>query len=108
MAKAEGVEVPAASSATGVAGGLPMMYLEPEDRQQYEMYKQGLITSNFDQEELMRYAAMAKAEGVEVPAASSATGVAGGLPMMYLEPEDQQQYDMYKQGLITSNFDQEE
>merc|ERR1740123_1854187 len=109
MAKAEGIEIPTNGGAAGAGGLPPSAMLEPEDAKQYAMYKQGIITADFDQSEIARYAAMAKAEGIEIPTnggAAGAGGLPGGMPM--LEPEDAKQYAMYKQGIIGEGFDQEE
>merc|ERR1740123_1218697 len=110
MANAEGVEVPQTGGVTLRAARVPpSAMLEPEDAKQYAMYKQGLIGEGFDQEELVRYAAMAKAEGIEIPTNGGAGAGAGGLPpSAMLEPEDAKQYAMYKQGIITADFDQSE
>merc|ERR1740123_2114637 len=108
MAKQEGVDVPVTGGAAG-AGGLSPMMLEPEDAKQYAMYKQGMIGEGFDQEELVRYAAMAKQEGVEVSQTGGVTLRAARVPpSAMLEPEDAKQYAMYKQGIITADFDQSE
>lgn len=67
----------AGSQASGTGTGMMPFFLEPEDRQQYEMYKRGIITTDFDASELAQYQAMAQAEGITVPGqAGSSTGTA--------------------------------
>lgn len=45
---------------------LPFM-MDGEDRAQYEMFKRGIMTADFDPAEIAKYSAWARAEGVQVP-----------------------------------------
>merc|ERR1719323_799057 len=104
-------------SAIGGAGNmasmLPAMLFDGEDMQQYVQYIHGIRTPDMDASELARYAMMAQQQGIKIPTAATSGGVpsfSGSQlnPAMLLDGESQREYNMFINGIMTSNMDPSE
>merc|ERR1719192_423693 len=114
-------------------GMMPAMVFDGEDMQQYINYIHGIRTEGMDASEIQRYAAMARQQGIRVPgfggmgmgsggmgsggAASGDSGSnvpnfggmgAGMNPTMMLDNEKMRDYNLYINGILTSNMDPSE
>merc|ERR1719210_1861390 len=106
-----------------------------EDWKQYAAYLMGTAIDGVDTAELAQYQTVARLTGHDITKLPVTTGVmpsmvghfqvpqsimnlvnqpsgmgnpASALPMLFMEPEDQAQYAMFKRGQYNSNMDQEE
>jgi len=117
----------AARGAMGGSGSmgsmLPAMLFDGEDMQQYVQYIHGIRTPDMDASEIQRYAMMAQQQGIKIPtsatgrSSSSNSASAGGVPSfsgsqlnpaMLLDGEKAREYNMFINGIMTSNMDAEE
>merc|ERR1719471_1869900 len=112
-------------------GMMPAMVFDGEDMQQYINYIHGIRTEGMDQSEIQRYAAMARQQGIRVPgmggmgmgmgsgaASSGDSGSSGNVPnygmgagmnpTMMLDNEKMRDYNLYINGILTSNMDASE
>lgn len=104
------------ASAGNMASMLPAMLFDGEDMQQYVQYIHGIRTPDMDASELARYAMMAQQQGITIPSAATAAA-SGGVPSfsgsqlnpaMLLDGESQREYNMFINGIMTSNMDPSE
>lgn len=107
----------AAQGAMGGSGNmgsmLPAMLFDGEDMQQYVQYIHGMRTPDMDASEIQRYAMMAQQQGIKIPTAATAGGVpsfSGSQlnPAMMLDGEKAREYNMFINGIMTSNMDPSE
>jgi len=107
----------AAQGAMGGSGNmgsmLPAMLFDGEDMQQYVQYIHGMRTPDMDASEIQRYAMMAQQQGIKIPTAATAGGVpsfSGSQlnPAMLLDGEKAREYNMFINGIMTSNMDPSE
>jgi len=113
-------------------GMMPAMVFDGEDMQQYINYIHGIRSEGMDQSEIQRYAGMARQQGIRIPgmggmggmgmgsgaatsgnSGSNVPNYAGGMgagmnPTMMLDNEKMRDYNMYINGILTSNMDASE